>query len=133
MARLSDFELGWFIGILEGEGYFGFENRTQVIRIEMKDEDTINKAAALIERLTDINCSIIDVPSRRDKWNPMYAVRIYGEAARIIMKLVVKQLSWRRRQQVWLSLNKCGSAVMKSRITALNIPELIANIKGEDQ
>src|SRR5882757_4653060 len=103
MSVLSDFELGWLVGVLEGEGHFGLYT-SQVIEVNMTDEDTIYKVASIYERILNmtINVTAIQKPQGKD----VYCARIYGERARIIMRLVVSHMSYRRRQTIWRCLNK---------------------------
>lgn len=102
MSVLSDFELGWLVGILEGEGSFGLHN-SQVIEVNMTDEDTIYKVASIYERVLGIAVNVTEIQKSRGK--DVYCVRIYGERARIIMRLVVTHMSYRRRQIIWQCLN----------------------------
>lgn len=102
MRVLSDYELGWLVGVLEGEGHFGFYT-SHVIEVNMTDQDTIFKVASIYERVlgTSINVTKISKSKGRD----VYCARIYGERARIIMRLVVSHMSYRRRQCIWQCLN----------------------------
>lgn len=111
-GRLSEFELGWLIGLIEGEGTFFFSgSKSQKFAIDMTDEDTIFKAAALLERLlgTNIRIRCRDNTLKLNHKDSFY-IQFYGETARKLMKLLVKYMSWRRRQQIWLALNKCPAS-----------------------
>ncbi|SRR6266478_3029522 len=103
MSVLSGYELGWLVGVLEGEGHFGIYT-SQVIEVNMTDEDTIYKVASLYQRIlnTEISVTAIYKPQGKD----VYCVRIYGERARTIMRLVVSHMSHRRRQVIWRCLNR---------------------------
>ncbi len=102
MSILSNFELGWLVGILEGEGHFGIYT-SQVIEVNMTDEDIIYKVASIYERVLGTAVNVIGIQKSRGK--DVYCVRIYGERARIIMRLVVSHMSYRRRQTIWRCLN----------------------------
>lgn len=102
MKVLSDFELGWLVGILEGEGHFGLYT-SQVIEVNMTDEDTIYKVASIYERVLGTLVKIMEI--RKTKGQDVYCARIYGERARTIMRLVVSHMSHRRRQVIWRCLN----------------------------
>lgn len=45
---MTEVEVAWLAGLLEGEGYFGWKNGGPEIRLAMSDLDTVNKAALLM-------------------------------------------------------------------------------------
>lgn len=102
MSVLSGYELGWLVGILEGEGHFGIYT-SQVVEVNMTDEDTVYIVTSMFERILglSINVTAIQKPQGKD----VYCARVYGERARIIMRLVVSHMSYRRRQTIWRCLN----------------------------
>lgn len=102
MNVLSDFELGWLVGILEGEGHFGLY-ASQVIEVNMTDEDIIYRVASMYERILNVTVNVTLIQKAQGK--DVYCARIYGERARIIMRLVVTHMSYRRRQIIWRCLN----------------------------
>jgi len=103
MSVLSGYELGWLVGILEGEGHFGIYT-SQVVEVNMTDEDTIYKVASMCERILGLPVNVTAIQKSQGK--DVYCVRVYGERARIIMRLVVSHMSYRRRQTIWRCLNK---------------------------
>jgi len=54
---LSQFDLAWLVGILEGEGSFRFTNRTQRVTVNMTDEDIIYKIADIFQKITGNVCN----------------------------------------------------------------------------
>jgi hypothetical protein len=126
MARLSDFELGWLVGILEGEGYFGYEC-TQRVQVKMTDEDSVVRAAALFERITEQTCLVLyeDKSKYNVNWQDAWKVVITGDRARIVMRYVVKYMGYRRRQRIWQCLNK-----HKEEKQTFNLVELLNVKKG---
>ncbi len=46
--ELSDFDKGWVVGILEGEGCFRRNKNSMVIEVQMKDKDSIDKLNMLL-------------------------------------------------------------------------------------
>ena len=106
-GNLSQFELGWLVGILEGEGYFAYQGSsgTHRVCVNMTDEDTINQLAALYERILGCGVKVWHKEHPNPNNQDYYMVEIYGERARIIMRLVVRHMSFRRRQRIWQSLN----------------------------
>ncbi len=99
---LSDFELGWLVGLLEGEGHFALYT-SHVVEVNMTDEDTIYKIASIYERVLGISINVLSIP--RKSGQEVFSVRVYGERARTIMRLVVTHMSYRRRQKIWQCLN----------------------------
>lgn len=104
MSVLSEFELGWLVGLLEGEGYFAYDNRTQHVVLGMTDDDIVFKAASMIVRLCGGPCDVF--MELRDHSVDMYKFRVSGERARIVMRTVVPHMGYRRRQLIWRALNK---------------------------
>lgn len=124
MNSLSHYELGWLVGILEGEGHFGLYT-SHVIEVNMTDEDTVYKVASLYEKILGSSVNVIEIykPNGRD----VFCARIYGERARKIMRLVVPYMSYRRRQMIWRCLNGFkGSKVDLAKLLNLkNMKETI--------
>jgi hypothetical protein len=104
-SQLSDFELGWLVGILEGEGTFRYFHKSQKVVVQMSDEDTVYRIAATFERLTGQTCEVKDVKPQKTHHSLMHYVALNGESARIVMRTVVKHMSHRRRQKIWQCLN----------------------------
>lgn len=131
-SRVSDFEFAWLIGLLEGEGSFAYsggdntKSGSQGVRLDMTDEDVVYKAAALIERLTDSHISIsCRDNSAKTNWKDSFYFQIYGTRARMLMKLMVKHMSWRRRQQIWLALNRRSvKTALRRQTGVINLVEL---------
>ena len=104
---LTDLELGWLAGLLEGEGYFGYDksNSTKVIELCMADEDIIYRAAVMISKVTGKQPNINFVPPKTESRVPTYRFKISGKSAVKIMKLLVKLMGSRRRKRIWQALN----------------------------
>ena len=107
---ITDFELGWLIGILEGEASFGYYGHSQRVAVEMSDEDTITKLAVLFGRIIGSPVTIreFDRPHRvnSDNHSTMYRIQVTGNRARTIMRFVVSHMGTRRRARIWQSLNE---------------------------
>lgn len=103
MSELSQFEAGWLIGILEGEGTFLMDN-SQRVAVDMTDMDTIRRLAGLLSRLLDKPLDIQWIDNNRG-YSMVYRVSIHGENARTVMRLVVRYMSQRRRRRIWQCLN----------------------------
>lgn len=105
ITRPSPMELGWLIGLLEGEGHFSYANTQQLV-VGMTDKDIVYKLKALLERILNTNKPIhIVITNWRVEEKTMYTIRLYGAKARAIMLLIVKHMGDRRRQQIWKALN----------------------------
>lgn len=121
MATLSEPEFWWLIGLLEGEGSFDLagQNNCQRVRIDMTDEDTIYKAAYLLGKLGDCIAHVASRDnSHKANYKDSFYVQISGESGRQIMRRIVKHMSYRRRQQIWLALNKYPQKKLKERKAA---------------
>src|SRR6266496_2673722 len=103
MLNLSEFELGWLVGIIEGEGCFslsGGKYPVLTIVVKMTDKDTIEKVAKLLK-----------VPTRNPilpkspKHKIQYKVRLNSNLARAWMKILLPYMSERRKERIISLLN----------------------------
>ena len=105
MNVLSGFELGYLVGLLEGEGSFGYYSGTQRIYLAMIDEDSVNRVAGLCERIIGRDVHVYERPPYGASKQIAYEFHINGHGARMIMRLIVRHMSYRRRQRIWQNLN----------------------------
>ncbi len=104
-VRLSDYELGWIVGFLEGEGSFTFD-RTQRMAVETTDEDAIETCASILTKIIGKRPYVAhNDKSHKDRWNDTYRCVVHGENARMVMRLVVHHMHKRRRGRIWQCLN----------------------------
>src|SRR6478735_1772586 len=103
---ISSIELGWIIGLLEGEGHFGFSKHTQVVSLRMIDRDTVSRAAQILGQITGKEHVIGQIGQPVQPRQEIYYIQIYGNSARTIMKTLVRYMCSRRRQQIWRALNR---------------------------
>lgn len=103
---LSDYELGWLVGILEGEAYFGYSGRTQELKIRMTDLDTMFSVARSMSKITGNLIEVKSTGIRKNGDQELFAVAIFGENAREVMQTIVPHMHHRRRAKIWQSLNK---------------------------
>jgi hypothetical protein len=128
--NLTQAEFWWLIGILEGEGFFGYQT-TQRVCVSMTDEDTMLKVACIYTKITGKtyvlrNDAVSEErQSRGDK--KCFRIEIYGDSARTIMLMVVPHMSQRRRQRIWQSLNAYKEP--KKNLNVDNIVKLIMSRK----
>lgn len=104
--QLEPFELGWLVGILEGEGTFMYIGKTTKVAIRMADEDTINKVAALYEKVLRAKVRVYEQAPAQAHHAIMYVIDLTGPRARMIMRMIVRHMSIRRRQRIWQVLNE---------------------------
>lgn len=105
LPMLSQLELGWLVGLLEGEGTFRYQNGTCHVVIKMVDEDTICKYIDVIYKLTSRRYEMKSYDRAHENRQQIYQVNICGENARIVMRTIVPYMSQRRKQRIWQSLN----------------------------
>jgi hypothetical protein len=105
---LTDFELGWLVGLLEGEGHFRHHNKTQRVTFNTTDEDVVYKVSVMFQKITGVPCnpSVKDMGKYNPNAKPQYYLQLYGEKARAVMLTVVRHMAYRRRQRIWQCLNK---------------------------
>lgn len=128
MKTLSDYEMGWLVGILEGEGHFGIlrssVGQTQRVAVKMCDEDVVNRVAVFFERLTGNTFDVrLKIDKQHPDWSDQYEIYAGGENARTIMKAVVKYMGVRRRRKIYQSLN--GHVQKKVKVN-IDISKLIS-------
>lgn len=92
-------EIAWLAGILEGEANFTNTNGSPTIRVEMADEDVIQKIALLFKRPYYIR-------DRRDaNWRQYHYVGIYGTPAIEWMYTIFSFMGIRRKHTITLLIN----------------------------
>lgn len=120
--NISYLELGWLVGILEGEGTFHFDGRQEAVNLQMSDEDTVYRYAKLIEKITGF-MPTIGFLDREPNRSVMYQCSIKGKRACAIMKLIVPHMGTRRRARIWQVLNKYKQK--HSELKAANLIQLV--------
>ena len=108
MKELSSFELGWLVGVLEGEGCFFLgtnKSKTPYITVSMTDEDSVCQIASYFERLTGKTYNVREYAPRENSHTNFFVIKIGGDDARLVMRTIVKYMKQRRRQKIWQCLN----------------------------
>lgn len=97
---MTEHELYWLAGLLEGEGSFLFGPPSQPNRIslalQMTDEDVVRRAALMMGE-QPVGCT------RRNSekgWKPLYYFRVRGKEAAAWMKLLLPLMGLRRSQRI---------------------------------
>jgi hypothetical protein len=129
MNKLSDIELGWLAGLLEGEGCFRIsQGRYPKVQLNMTDEDIVLRAASLITKLTGVVPTISVAQPAKIDWSESYSFQVSGKNAKIVMKTIVHIMGFRRRQKIWQILN--GYNEPKSVLNKADIVKLVLTNKG---
>ena len=107
MLDLTESQIAWIAGILEGEGYFGIDNRskkryensktppTPYIRLAMTDEDVVAKLSTLVDKPYFI-------PNRKTvKDKTVYILHI-GEREKVLFLLekILPHMGKRRSERI---------------------------------
>jgi hypothetical protein len=95
---ISDLDLHWLAGLLEGEGTFlagpPSAPRSPAIQFWMTDRDVVERAAAMLD------AKVMVVAPRRAHWKTTYAVRLRGSRAVVWMRRLWCLMGSRRREQI---------------------------------
>lgn len=120
----KDFEFAWLVGLLEGEGHFGYHDKTQNVSVRMTDKDTVERVVAVFQLITRQRHHVRMLGQPVQPRKEVYYVQLYGSNARVVMKAVVKYMSQRRRQQIWRALNKYTPPKLKLDAVVSGILEI---------
>jgi hypothetical protein len=124
-SQLTDMELGWLAGLLEGEAHFDYGAMSQRVKLGMADEDTVLRVAAVIYKLTGKMPTVSSEEPRNKNHSTIFRFAVSGETARIVMRAVVPHMSYRRRRRIWQALNKYKE--VKQSVTAADLVKLVVN------
>ena len=115
----SEQEFFWLVGWLEGEGCFSLSRNSPLVHIGMTDKDTMEKVAELLG-------SHVYTASPHPQGNRkiLYVVRIYGENAIVLMKVVMVYMSERRQKQIQKVLSVRKNAPGRSKLVAKQVIEI---------
>lgn len=98
MTEITEKELFWLAGLLEGEGSFMVgppsKPNLPVISLEMVDKDIIHRVSKLL------NKDYSSLKSRNIKWKETYRICLYGKNAVELMKLLYPLMGQRRKNQI---------------------------------
>ena len=93
---MTDIELAWLAGLLEGEGCFSYRRDRDIptVEVKMTDLDVINRVARLMGR------TVTPIPAQREGYQPQYRARIQGEPARELMRRLQPHMGKRRAARI---------------------------------
>jgi hypothetical protein len=95
--QLTPFELGWLVGLIEGDGCFTFDGNAATVQLKMTDLDTVQRFATLMR--TTVN-GPYHYEDQQLGPKPYYMARITGKRARDFMASTALHFSLRRREQI---------------------------------
>lgn len=89
---MSETDVAWLAGWLEGEGYFGVApSGSPIIQVSCTDKDIVEKASKLM------GSNGVKFQSRRKPhWKDVYKTHLHGQSAVNIMKLIRPYMGERR-------------------------------------
>jgi hypothetical protein len=96
-APLSPFDIGWLVGLIEGDGCFTFDGKHPVVALKITDLDTAQRFATL---LGTVVCGPYHYEGQQLGDKPYYVTKIAGRKARNFMSSTAPMFSIRRRQQI---------------------------------
>lgn len=120
IGSISDLELGWLAGILEGEGYFHYHG-SQIIDLKMTDEDVMIKVKAILDRILGQEVPLDYIIEKHPNKNNIYRIYLSGAKARAAMRLLVPIMGYRRRAQIWRALNGYKHTKLKISLKDLGL------------
>jgi hypothetical protein len=98
LPPISEQDLNWLAGLLEGEGSFlagpPSAPRSPAVQVSMVDRDIIERAGGLL------GVGVMVVPSRRDGWRTAYSARVRGARAVLWMHRLRPLMGKRRQEQI---------------------------------
>jgi transposase len=91
--RITDMEIAWLAGLVEGDGNIAFNGRSITIRIKMTDHDVVFRAANLL-------CGKVRPAKAHLGHRPQWLTQVKGETAAAWAMTLYTWLGIRRRKQV---------------------------------
>ena len=111
---MTNKELYWLVGILEGEGSFlkgpPCSPNLPIVTVNMTDEDVIAKVAIMFGGL-----KYQKVKKRKAHWKQSYSVRLVGKNARMLMMKLQPLMSFRRQEQIEIALRSYDPKITERR------------------
>ena len=113
---MTETEIAWLSGWLEGEGYFGIGAGTPALIVNSTDLDVIQKATKLIA----VGKLVQSPKPQKPHWKQQYRIQLYGENAATIMRLIRPYMGQRRGEAIDTALQLYAEieARRKDRISA---------------
>ena len=101
---MTDIEIAWLAGLLEGEGSFGnYSKKTMVdlrLQLSMSDRDVIAKAAKLLGKENIYTYDRFGQKNYRSNHKPLHVLQVRGYAAARTMEAILPFMGIRRRTKI---------------------------------
>lgn len=93
---MTEIELAWLAGLLEGEGCFSYraDRDCPVVEVKMVDLDVINRVGELFGR------TVWMVPAQGENRQDQWRTKIQGEPARELMRRLLPLMGERRSARI---------------------------------
>lgn len=94
---MTEIELAWLAGLLEGEGWFGIDRTGKgrpAIKVNMTDQDVIERVADLLGGIK------VGIQPAQGNWKTQYVVRLKGERAASLMRTLQPLMGARRAERI---------------------------------
>lgn len=95
--QATQFDIGWVIGLIEGDGCFTFDGKQPVVVLKITDLDTAQRFARLMR--TTVSGPYHYEDSQLGP-KPYYMTKIAGKRARQFMASTALHFSQRRQEQI---------------------------------
>ncbi len=133
MKPMSEQDLYWLAGLLEGEGSFVCYS-SPTIQLGMTDKDVVEKAANLM------NTTMKTYPAAKKHWKTRYHANLHGQDAIVLLSKLLPLMGNRRSDQIKTVLQKAderpgprrGEKHKQSKLKASDIPliKYLHNVRG---
>lgn len=95
--QLTEFELGWLVGLIEGDGCFTFDGKKAMVVLKITDLDTAQRFARLLGTTVS---GPYHYEGQQLGPKPFYVTKIGGKRAREFMASAATHFSVRRQAQI---------------------------------
>jgi len=94
---ISEFDIGWLVGLIEGDGCFTFDGKHATVALKITDLDTAQRFATLLRTTV---CGPYRYEDSQIGPKPYYVAKIAGKRAREFMASTAHHFSLRRQEQI---------------------------------
>lgn len=130
MRELTDFEVAWMAGLLEGEGSFmksppSSPNTPRVV-IQMCDLDVIQRVA----EMWGTSVSKTGHHKKNENWRPSWKVTLRSGPAIDLMTMVYPHMGARRKEQIEEAVAEYNPGTRRSSLSESDIEDIKASQEG---
>lgn len=105
-------EIAWLAGILEGEGYFGWNHNSLTVQLNMTDLDIVKRAYDLM------GCKGVMATRVRPGCKDCYRIRASGSTAAAVMMTIYSFMGERRRSVIYQCLLYWKAKTIRGKFAA---------------